>query len=215
MIVSSEDLVEAWKDIVGGSHGGGSLQVRGWQWGGNETPKNLSVASMLSLFAYDLYVWFWGLGALQGPVLVFVALPDCDAMATAMMIMQLLKAEMVRYEAVPIAGYTHLIERFTDMVSTTKPRSILLINCGAKVRYTNLSSPLKKKKRNPHRLPHFNHHIINRTYSLPTFSVPLSLGRYGETPPIIHHHRLSNIHPRFTSTLSPQQHRKPTHPTPR
>ncbi|KAJ8902625.1 hypothetical protein NDN08_005945 [Rhodosorus marinus] len=76
----------------------------------------------------------------SGPVLLFVALDDCDAIATAMSVMALLKADLVRYEVVPVVDLGQLADRFKEMAKPAEPRSAVFINCGARVDLEKLLS---------------------------------------------------------------------------
>lgn len=75
-------------------------------------------------------------GAGGGPVLVFVASPDPDALAAARTITALLRADLVRYELHPVTGYAHLRDTFRGLVhgdAAVEPRAVLCVNCGAGV----------------------------------------------------------------------------------
>mmetsp|Transcript_41242 Transcript_41242/g.162670 ORF Transcript_41242/g.162670 Transcript_41242/m.162670 type:complete len:477 (-) Transcript_41242:738-2168(-) len=76
----------------------------------------------------------------SGPVLLFVALDDCDAIATAMSVMGLLKADLVRYEVVPVVDHVQLADRFKEMAKPAEPRSAVCINCGGRVDLERLLS---------------------------------------------------------------------------
>jgi len=74
-------------------------------------------------------------GATAGPVLLFVS-GDVDSVATARTLTFLLKADLVRYEVHPVAGYAHLAEIYSTLTtgeSACAPRAILCINCGGAV----------------------------------------------------------------------------------
>lgn len=68
-----------------------------------------------------------------GPVLIFVAARDVDAIAAVKVLTALLKADLTRYEVHPVHGYQHLATKFRDLESGVQPRSCLLVNCGAMV----------------------------------------------------------------------------------
>lgn len=75
-------------------------------------------------------------GVSAGPVLIFCASPDPDALAAARTLTSLLKADLVRYELHPVGSYTHLQKRFDSIVRgkiPIHPRAVLCINCGAGV----------------------------------------------------------------------------------
>lgn len=67
----------------------------------------------------------------SGPVLVFVA-ADVDSVAATRTLTALLKADLVRYEVHPVAGYAHLADSFKRLVDAA-PRAVLCVNCGASV----------------------------------------------------------------------------------
>lgn len=71
--------------------------------------------------------------SLPGPVLVFCAANDVDALVSIRILTALLKADLTRYEVHPVAGYQHLATKFTDLVPVVKPRAVLLVNCGGMV----------------------------------------------------------------------------------
>jgi cell division control protein 45 len=74
--------------------------------------------------------------AAPGPVLVFVAAPDPDALAAARTLTALLKADLVRYELHPVAGYAHLSATFKALIRGDAPvnaRAVVCVNCGAGV----------------------------------------------------------------------------------
>jgi hypothetical protein len=74
--------------------------------------------------------------AAPGPVLVFCAAPDPDALAAARTLTALLRADLVRYELHPVAGYAQLRTAFDTLVrgdAPVVPRAVLCINCGARV----------------------------------------------------------------------------------
>lgn len=71
-----------------------------------------------------------------GPVLIFTASADPDALATVRTLTSLLKADLIRYEVHPVDGYAHLHDKFQALVSgdaAVEPRAILCVNCGAMV----------------------------------------------------------------------------------
>lgn len=72
----------------------------------------------------------------RGPVLIFAAAPDVDAVAATATLAGLLRAQLVRYEVHPVAGYGDLVSRFrslTDPLTGVDPRAALCVNCGARV----------------------------------------------------------------------------------
>lgn len=72
----------------------------------------------------------------QGPVLIFTAAADPDALAAVRTLTALLKADLLRYEVHPVAGYTHLRDKFDVLVrgdDAVEPRAVLCVNCGAAV----------------------------------------------------------------------------------
>lgn len=72
----------------------------------------------------------------RGPVLIFAAAPDVDAVAATATLAGLLRAQLVRYEVHPVAGYGDLVSRFrslTHPVTGVDPRAALCVNCGARV----------------------------------------------------------------------------------
>lgn len=72
----------------------------------------------------------------SGPVLIFTAAADPDALAAVRTLTSLLKADLVRYEVHPVSGYAMLREKFDVLVrgeAAVEPRSILCVNCGAMV----------------------------------------------------------------------------------
>ncbi|OSX76710.1 hypothetical protein BU14_0178s0026, partial [Porphyra umbilicalis] len=72
----------------------------------------------------------------RGPVLIFAAAPDVDAVAATATLAALLRAQLVRYEVHPVAGYADLVARFrslTDPLTGVDPRAALCVNCGARV----------------------------------------------------------------------------------
>lgn len=71
-----------------------------------------------------------------GPVLIFTASADPDALATVRTLTALLKADLIRYEIHPVDGYSHLRDKYQVLVSgdaAIEPRAILCVNCGAMV----------------------------------------------------------------------------------
>lgn len=68
-----------------------------------------------------------------GPVLLFVAAGDVDAIAAVKVLTALLKADLTRYEVHPVSGYSHLARKFRDLAQGVQPRAVLFINCGAMV----------------------------------------------------------------------------------
>lgn len=71
-----------------------------------------------------------------GPVLIFTSAADPDAVAAARTLTALLKADLVRYELHPVAGYTELRAKFNKLArgeTSVDPRAVLCINCGALV----------------------------------------------------------------------------------
>lgn len=74
--------------------------------------------------------------ASTGPVLIFTAAADPDALAAVRTLTALLKADLVRYEVHPVPGYRQLREKFDVLVrgaSHVDPRAVLCVNCGAPV----------------------------------------------------------------------------------
>lgn len=72
----------------------------------------------------------------QGPVLIFTSAADPDALAAVRTLTALLKADLVRYEVHPVAGYSQLRDKFNVLVrgdAAVDPLAVLCINCGATV----------------------------------------------------------------------------------
>lgn len=69
----------------------------------------------------------------QGPVLVFVAASDVDALAASRILTALLRADLARYEIHPVIGYDDLAAKFAVLATKVEPRAVLLVNCGAMV----------------------------------------------------------------------------------
>ncbi|KAI0567058.1 DNA replication pre-initiation complex subunit Cdc45 [Gracilaria domingensis] len=72
----------------------------------------------------------------QGPVLIFTAAADPDALASVRTLTALLKADLLRYEVHPVAGYSHLRDKFNVLVrgdDAVEPRAVLCVNCAAAV----------------------------------------------------------------------------------
>ncbi|GAB0489819.1 hypothetical protein MMPV_001044 [Pyropia vietnamensis] len=72
----------------------------------------------------------------RGPVLIFAAAPDVDAVAATATLAGLLRAQLVRYEVHPVVGYGDLVSRFrslTHPLTGVDPRAALCVNCGARV----------------------------------------------------------------------------------
>lgn len=68
-----------------------------------------------------------------GPVLLFIAAGDVDAIAAVKVLTALLKADLTRYEVHPVSGYAHLARKFRDLAQGVQPRAVLFVNCGAMV----------------------------------------------------------------------------------
>lgn len=71
-----------------------------------------------------------------GPVLIFAAAADPDALAAVRTLTALLRADLVRYEVHPVSGYGHLARIFRVLLAgngNVEPRAVLCVNCGAKV----------------------------------------------------------------------------------
>eukprot|EP00178_Gracilaria_changii_P010448 TRINITY_DN3042_c0_g1_i1.p1 TRINITY_DN3042_c0_g1~~TRINITY_DN3042_c0_g1_i1.p1 ORF type:complete len:748 (-),score=93.63 TRINITY_DN3042_c0_g1_i1:1246-3489(-) len=72
----------------------------------------------------------------QGPILIFTAAADPDALASVRTLTALLKTDLLRYEVHPVAGYSHLRDKFEVLVrgeDAVEPRAILCVNCAATV----------------------------------------------------------------------------------
>lgn len=72
----------------------------------------------------------------SGPVLVFAAAGDVDAVASVRVLTALLKADLTRYEVHPVSGYADLVAKFARLArgpTSVEPRAVLCINCGAPV----------------------------------------------------------------------------------
>lgn len=69
----------------------------------------------------------------MGPVLVFVAAADVDALAASRVLTALLRADLARYEIHPVIGYDDLAAKFNLLAGKVEPRAVLLVNCGAMV----------------------------------------------------------------------------------
>lgn len=71
-----------------------------------------------------------------GPVLIFTASADPDALASVRTLTALLKADLIRYEVHPVDGYAEMQEKFQILVTgdaAIQPRAVLCVNCGAMV----------------------------------------------------------------------------------
>lgn len=71
-----------------------------------------------------------------GPVLIFTASADPDALASVRTLTALLKADLIRYEVHPVDGYSEMREKFQLLVTgdaAIQPRAVLCVNCGAMV----------------------------------------------------------------------------------
>lgn len=71
-----------------------------------------------------------------GPVLIFTASADPDALASVRTLTALLKADLIRYEVHPVDGYVEMQDKFQILVTgdaAIQPRAILCVNCGAMV----------------------------------------------------------------------------------
>lgn len=71
-----------------------------------------------------------------GPVLIFTAAADPDALASVRTLTALLKADLIRYQVHPVDGYEHMRDKFTLLVTgdaAVEPRAVLCVNCGAMV----------------------------------------------------------------------------------
>lgn len=68
-----------------------------------------------------------------GPVLIFVAAGDVDALAATRVVTRLLKADLTRFELHPVHGYAHLAQKFAALKGAVQPRAVLTVNCGAMV----------------------------------------------------------------------------------
>lgn len=71
-----------------------------------------------------------------GPVLIFTASADPDALASVRTLTALLKADLIRYEVHPVDGYAEMQKKFHFLVTgdaAIQPRAILCVNCGAMV----------------------------------------------------------------------------------
>eukprot|EP00737_Agarophyton_chilense_P002480 gb/GEZJ01002833.1/.p1 GENE.gb/GEZJ01002833.1/~~gb/GEZJ01002833.1/.p1 ORF type:complete len:766 (+),score=96.27 gb/GEZJ01002833.1/:2598-4895(+) len=72
----------------------------------------------------------------QGPVLIFTAATNPDALAAVRTLTALLKADLLRYEVHPVAGYSQLRDKFDVLVrgdDAVEPRAVLCVNCAAAV----------------------------------------------------------------------------------
>lgn len=79
----------------------------------------------------------------QGPVLIFTAAADPDALAAVRTLTALLKSDLVRYEVHPVPGYKGLRDKFMLLCcgdAPVAPRAVLCVNCGGMVNLESLLS---------------------------------------------------------------------------
>ena len=103
-----------------------------------------------------------------GPVLIFAAAADPDALAAVRTLTALLKADLVRYEVHPVTGYVQLRSKFDALVrgpAAVEPRAVLCVNCGAMV---NLVTILALNGDTPQDANQFDQHQLPSTIVEPS-----------------------------------------------